>query len=692
MKALLIITTLALFSFSSQSQVVNGYFSSIESGLSNPKIVGRMLLNQRGLDSVPSSINRFVNMRVLGLSQNNIKTLPKELADLKNLVTLDLSNNPMESLPDVIWEIESLERLMLNGLALKSLPAGIGKLKNLKYLEIKNNALTELPEEIGSLSNLVILETENNKLSTLPKSLRKLKKLKSLTLKNNQFLDFPFVLARLESLESLNISYNQITQLPKEIKGLERLSHFNIARNKLNVLGKELCELDHLTILNASHNYISILSEKIGALKNLVLLDLSHNKISALQNGLWGLEQLKTLKLDFNQLQELPTGIGNLSRLSTLWINDNLLSSVPNEVYSSVYLNELVFLNNDLSNEQLKELSEFKRLKYEYLNYPDEKKPLGSVNTFPVSISGMFDESFFNEEPRTNRPYHFEISVFSDTSNNLVYKAIFKGSDVSKMHLIIKLEPGAHYATIKHLDTTSEYVNIAPAESYRYGRHGVENLPYGPHAVWWNKKTGTARFNIIDYSPSMEEELNSYYELAHSFGFYCDNKRKEELRNYIDTCQFAIYNPLYFMVDPCDLKNEILDYFSLLKANNHMVDENSFLTALQTYYSFWPNHKNDTLVGLNDLNIAGKTPLMYACEFDYILASQEIILRHADVNTTSLNGTTALMYACMSDNVEMILLLKRNGASEKIKDSFGKRASDYCKTKEAKAAVGLKLN
>ena len=135
----------------------------------------------------------------------------------------------------------------------------------------------------------------------------------------------------------------------------------------------------------------------------------------------------------------------------------------------------------------------------------------------------------------------------------------------------------------------------------------------------------------------------------------------------------------------------LFEYFSLLREHNHKVDESTFNYVIKNYF-FKNNYKwNETEIDYKSidykpLDVHGKSILIYASEFGYIATVKEII-KYAEVNQLSKKNQTALTFSCMNNNIEMIKLLKKNGANTKIKDDFNKIPSNYCTSEKAKKAA-----
>ncbi len=110
----------------------------------------------------------------LMIMNKGLTTLPKSINQLKYLQGLDLRRNNLTDLPESIGQLEYLEELILQDNALKSLPESIGNLTNLRILHLENNDLTTLPETICNLKTWFPIGLSNNKISSLSEKILKM--------------------------------------------------------------------------------------------------------------------------------------------------------------------------------------------------------------------------------------------------------------------------------------------------------------------------------------------------------------------------------------------------------------------------------------------------------------------------------------------------------------------------------------
>ncbi|PRP81019.1 hypothetical protein PROFUN_11171 [Planoprotostelium fungivorum] len=103
----------------------------------------------RGLyGSIPSSLNKMVNLQYLTLSYNEFTGAVPDLSGLVNLITLDIQYNQLSG-----WN---------------SPYSGVGQLSQLTRLFIFRNNFTSIPNDIINARSLVTLRAECNQLTSIP--------------------------------------------------------------------------------------------------------------------------------------------------------------------------------------------------------------------------------------------------------------------------------------------------------------------------------------------------------------------------------------------------------------------------------------------------------------------------------------------------------------------------------------------
>lgn len=153
-----ILLLLPMLSFSQRQYV----YTSLEA-IEQPDSVFILSLSRHKLDSFPTQILDFTNLRELDLSKNRLKIIPPQIGGLSNLEVLNLDRNRLESLPEEIGLLHNLRYLKLSRNRLYSLPIGIGDLSNLKELILWSNGIKYFPESFRQLdSTIEVIDLRNN--------------------------------------------------------------------------------------------------------------------------------------------------------------------------------------------------------------------------------------------------------------------------------------------------------------------------------------------------------------------------------------------------------------------------------------------------------------------------------------------------------------------------------------------------
>ncbi|WP_318957292.1 hypothetical protein [Lishizhenia sp.] len=131
----------------------NYQFISWEEALSaHPDTVYAIDFSKSKLDSLPSELQRFKNLKALDLSKNKLTQLPVFFKEFKTLELLDLFKNDFTICPPVINLLEELKYLSLAKNSLDYLNPGICSLQHLTVLDLYDCMLTTLPEEFAKFN------------------------------------------------------------------------------------------------------------------------------------------------------------------------------------------------------------------------------------------------------------------------------------------------------------------------------------------------------------------------------------------------------------------------------------------------------------------------------------------------------------------------------------------------------------
>jgi Leucine-rich repeat (LRR) protein len=348
-----------------------------------------LLLSDNLLKNIPVEINALVNLKSLHLANNFLTYLPASIGDLTQLLDLNLSKNELASVPVAIGELVNLQKLVLDRNLIVSLPPSIGNLGNLRSLFAVKNKLSALPAELGNLNKLVNLDLGENKITALPASIGQLRNLKYLRLQENRLLQLPKEIGSLTNLQILLLSNNQLSTLPPEIGQLTQLRYLFLFHNLLDTLPISASKMTALTSVLLSGNpnlplrvickafasfpkpftlstfsYRSkvnnqvtlridehpVLPPEISLLSNLETLEMPESGLKSLPPELGLLKKLKTIDLTRNELKSLPKEIAGLNNLRSLILYKNELDSLPTGFFNLIKLEELNLGSNNFSN------------------------------------------------------------------------------------------------------------------------------------------------------------------------------------------------------------------------------------------------------------------------------------------------------------------------------------------------------
>jgi internalin A len=346
----------------------------------------RLNLSRNLLEALPAEIGKLTALRWLDLSSNEVTELPAAIANLTELRGIDISDNELEALPESLFHCAQLRLLRLNFNPLLELPQTLLQcielraldlsytsinlpdwLSNLPYLQalhIGGIALQQVPEWLCQIERLKRLSLHDNKLSTIPNWHKQWMGLLSLDLSDNQFAILPGWLEQLSRLQSLDLSGNQLTTLPDWLGQLSRLQSLDLSSNQLTTLSDWLGQLSRLQSLDLSNNQLTTLPEELGQLNRLQSLNLSNNQLTTLPEWLGQLNRLQSLSLNDNELTALPEWLCCLNHLQSLRLDNNQLITLPAWLGQLSRLQSLSLWDNQLTMlpEELGQLSRLRSL------------------------------------------------------------------------------------------------------------------------------------------------------------------------------------------------------------------------------------------------------------------------------------------------------------------------------------------
>jgi hypothetical protein len=90
-------------------------YRDLEEALENKETVEVLVLTRLNLDTFPSQILDFKNLRILNLSFNRLKKIPPTISKLQKLERIALMENELTELPYELVYMEKLKALLLLG-------------------------------------------------------------------------------------------------------------------------------------------------------------------------------------------------------------------------------------------------------------------------------------------------------------------------------------------------------------------------------------------------------------------------------------------------------------------------------------------------------------------------------------------------------------------------------------------------
>jgi Leucine-rich repeat (LRR) protein len=302
------------------------------------------LIDNVGLDGVPSEISVLTALTSLDVSENRVKVLPGSLAacsqlihlraskneidqldDLslyQSLLSIDISHNSIKSLPPSLFSLPVVQSIDASYNKLKSVPKQISCSSSVSRLVLSKNALTSLPDVWDKCVSLVHLDISDNKIKRLPYTLGFVPLLQQFLYQNNPLESPPLEVLQAGSSEvtlrylyriqtalqtlSLDASGFGFVSVHSDIYVLTQLLELNLANNELANLPNELSLMTELKLLTLFNNALSVVPPVLTTLEDLTELDLSGNFLVKLPAQLGFLRKMRKLNVEGNPLKEPP--------------------------------------------------------------------------------------------------------------------------------------------------------------------------------------------------------------------------------------------------------------------------------------------------------------------------------------------------------------------------------------------------
>lgn len=166
-------------------------YRSLEDAYANPDNVVNLAVYSKFNGEIPSDIDTFKNVQLIGMNNNNLTELPEAIGNLVYLQQVHLNKNDFREFPKVLTKNRYLRTVLISDNNIESVPSEIKNLIYLENLVMNDNNLGEIPPEIFELTNLKVLALRENGIGELPDKFDQLPNLEKLNLQNNNIKELP---------------------------------------------------------------------------------------------------------------------------------------------------------------------------------------------------------------------------------------------------------------------------------------------------------------------------------------------------------------------------------------------------------------------------------------------------------------------------------------------------------------------
>ena len=129
------------------------YSWSVAKNLS-PDTVYSISFEKEKIDSIPTELMNYINLKNLYLGKNKLTKLPASFSTLNKLEILNLEKTDLIEFPMVICELPELKQLIINRNNFTIIPYSIGKLTKLEFLDIWATPISTFPDIFLTMKNL----------------------------------------------------------------------------------------------------------------------------------------------------------------------------------------------------------------------------------------------------------------------------------------------------------------------------------------------------------------------------------------------------------------------------------------------------------------------------------------------------------------------------------------------------------
>ncbi len=305
------------------------------------------LIDNVGLDGVPSEIRVLSDLTALDISENRVKVLPGSLISCPKLIKLRASKNAIDELDDMSL-YQFLLSVDISHNSMKSLPSSLFSLPAIQGIDAGFNKLKSVPKQISCCSSMTRLILCKNILASLPDSWHQCVNLVHLDISDNKIKRLPYTLGFAPLLKHFFYNNNPLESPPVEVLQagssevtLRYLYRMQTALQTLSLdasgfgfvsVHSDIFSLSQLLELNLANNELANLPSELSLMTELKLLILSGNSFSVVPSVLTTLEDLTELDMSGNFLAKLPAQLGFLRKMRKLSVEDNPLKEPPLEV------------------------------------------------------------------------------------------------------------------------------------------------------------------------------------------------------------------------------------------------------------------------------------------------------------------------------------------------------------------------
>ena len=259
-------------------------FGRSPSGKSWPLVY--LVITRLGISDIPEDIFADDDKQTPGLgdsllqldlSHNFLSSLPAEpIGRLTRLRTLLLDNNPLlASIPESVPRLTNLRLLKVSSGSLVGIPSNIGLLTKLDYLDLSNNFVHELPPSMGKLQALRVLYLQNNELHSFNSTFDHLSEMRLLSLASqSEYIEvsYPPFWDTLPTLTDFSVRFDN----------LQKLVDLSLEDNLfLTSIPSSMAPLTRLRLLFLGHTGLDAAPDSVWSLPQPLYMSLEHNWLDA---------------------------------------------------------------------------------------------------------------------------------------------------------------------------------------------------------------------------------------------------------------------------------------------------------------------------------------------------------------------------------------------------------------------------